>query len=819
MKTQSKIMSISTKGISPRKTLVASAVSAVLLMSMPHFQLHAAEESQATKGTIERIEVTANRRAQSILEVPYNISAVSGDELERGNIVDSNELLRNVAGITVVDRGYRNSGAVNGVVIRGVNVDSGGNGDVALSAVPTVASYINDTPIFANFIMKDIEMVEVLRGPQGTLYGSGSLAGTIKYRMNKPQLDEFSGDIALSAGMTAGSNGNNMSGDLLLNIPLSENIAFRANIGKIDKDGVVDYVNVYQLDSNNYAPKAEGGDLAHGGPSFRSVEDADSVDITYGRASLLYAPSDDLSFLLSYQFQKDEIGGRRQVTRGTHWVNGIEEEYGDYENGAVLLEPSERDVSLMTLEVEWDLGFASLTSSTSKYDHTGQSISDNTGFYAKQNWFSDLYYGSPRPMAMADRGYEEEAIVQELRLVSNETVNNIDWVVGAYYMDQDSFSTQDSYMPGYQEWAGAAFDWWPTMADYGMVYTDNDFRYRRNQNFKDTALFGELTYHFSDELRVTTGLRGFNNKFVNNTELSLPIWPFLGADPSFDTEESGTLFKFNLSYDISDATMVYGTVSEGYRRGGANAVPLTGSLAEREEWQAYDSDTVINYEIGLKGYLGDHAHNYTLSAFVIDWKDPQLNTATTWGFFAATNGDAARTQGIEFELKGYLTDDLSYNLGYAYVDGRLTADFYTPSAVGAEDPMRLQAKDGDRLPSTPEHTVSIGLDYIYMLSNGMDWSTQINSYYQSDSLNYLGESDIYQADIAAFSLWNFNTRLSSDDWDLNLYVKNIFNEDGVTGKITEGHMGTEPSQNFYGNSSKDYISQPRTIGLSARYRF
>jgi iron complex outermembrane receptor protein len=171
-------------------------------------------------------------------------------------------------------------------------------------------------------------------------------------------------------------------------------VAFRANLGRIDNDGVVDYTNVYVLDNNN-APAPNGCDIAAGGASYRSVEDADTVEISYGRAALSFQPNDELSFLLSHQMQDDKIGGRRQVTRGTHWTNGVEDQYGEYENGAVMIEPSERDVSLTALEVEWDLGFATLTSSSSSYEHKGSATSDNTGFYAKSNWFDNLYYGSP----------------------------------------------------------------------------------------------------------------------------------------------------------------------------------------------------------------------------------------------------------------------------------------------------------------------------------------------------------------------------------------------------------------------------------------
>jgi outer membrane receptor protein involved in Fe transport len=802
-----------------KKRSISTAIASALLLGAPVAHVVAQEVAADSEKVVERIQVTANRRTQSIQDVPYNISAVSGDELKAGNIIDSTELLRNVPGATVVDRGYRNSGVISGVVIRGINVDSGAQGDVALSAVATVAGYVDETPLLANFILKDVQMVEVLRGPQGTLYGSGSLAGTVKYRMNKAESDEFYGSVGMALGQTEGSEGNSLNLDAMVNIPLTDNLAFRANVGRIDNDGIVDYTNVYVLDSNNFAPAAQGGDLAAGGVSFRSVEDADTVDIDYGRMSLYWEPSENVRLNLSYQKQSDAIGGRRQVTRGTNWVDGTEQQYGEYQNGAVLLEPSERDVDLTALEAEWDLGFATLTSSSSKYNHSGDSVSDNTGFYAQQNWFADLYYGSPRPMAQAERGYDDSAFVQELRLVSNETQNNIDWVVGAYYMDQDSTATQDSYMPGYQEWAGAAFSWWPTMGGFGMVYTDNDFHYVRNENFKDKAIFGELTYNFSDYFRATVGVRRFDNTFVNETELLLPIWPFLGAEPSFETSESDTLFKFNMSYHLDKDTMIYGTVSEGYRRGGANAVPLEGSLAERPEWQQYSSDSAVNYEMGVKGYIGSNRHSYSLSAFRLDWDDPQLNTASTWGFFTVANGESARTQGIELELQGYLTDSIHYVLGYANISAELTADFVVPTSVGADDATRVQAQSGAKLPASPENTISLAIDYTLELEGGMYWVTQVNTYYQSSSLNYLGDSASLQADIDGFSLSNITSRLATETWDVTLYVKNIFNEDGVTGLIPEAYMGTDPSENFLGNSSKDYISLPRTVGVAFNYRF
>jgi outer membrane receptor protein involved in Fe transport len=169
------------------KTPVAAAIGAILAGASP--QAMAQSDAAAERG-IEEIVVTATRRAQSLQDVPYNISAKSGADIAAANITDNADLMREIPGVSVVDRGYRNSGVINGIMIRGINVDGSALGDYALSTVPTVSTYVNDTPIYANFVLKDIDRVEVLRGPQGTLYGSGSLGGTVRYITNAPDPEE-----------------------------------------------------------------------------------------------------------------------------------------------------------------------------------------------------------------------------------------------------------------------------------------------------------------------------------------------------------------------------------------------------------------------------------------------------------------------------------------------------------------------------------------------------------------------------------------------------------------------------------------------------
>ena len=231
------------------------------------------------------VVVTATGRSENILDVPYNITAVSGEQIEKARIRDSAELLRSVPGVSVVDRGERNGAVVNGVRIRGLNVDSAALGDYAVSAVSTVSTYVNDTPIFANFLLTDIAQVEVLRGPQGTLYGSGALGGTVRYTMNAPEIGEFGGHGQISLSQVDGSDGIGWNGDITLNVPLGDQLAFRGTLARADYPGLTDYVNLYALDANGI-PVAPNGVLDPAA-TYRSQEDADTVDTWFGRASLL----------------------------------------------------------------------------------------------------------------------------------------------------------------------------------------------------------------------------------------------------------------------------------------------------------------------------------------------------------------------------------------------------------------------------------------------------------------------------------------------------------------------------------------------------
>lgn len=783
-----------------RNSPVAAAVAAVLA-GAPMANVRA-QDSSAT--ALDEVVVTAARREQTVLQVPYNISAVSGDALAASQIIDNVDLMRAVSGVAVVDRGYRNSGVINGIMIRGLNSDGSAFGDYQLSTVPTVSTYVNDTPVYANFLLKDIERVEVLRGPQGTLYGSGSLGGTVRYIMRAPQLGELGGSLGGTLSQVDGSSDVGYGIDGMINIPMGETFALRVNATRLDYPGLVDYANVYVLDGNGL-PVAPDGVLADTA-QYERKRDADDVGIWYGRAALLWQPTDSVDFTLSYTLQSDDIGGRRQVTRGE---DGYGREYGKYENGSIQLEPSSRDVEVAALEANVDFGFATLTSSSSWYDHTGESVSENTGFYAQAGWLG-FYYNYPRPMASAVRTYDDSAFVQELRLVSN-TGGRLDWTIGAFYMDQDLGQSQQSYLRGFKRWWDALL---PGAAD--AVTGDKDFDYVRAENVKDKALFGELTWHFTDRFQATAGLRYYENEFTNDTFMALPLWAglFPDSNSSFSTKDDGVLWKGNLSWRFADRQLAYATVSQGYRRGGSNAVPTSGPYAENPGFLRFDPDEVTNYEIGIKGTTG--ILNYSAAVFHVDWDNVQINTSTPiWGFFAAVNGGKASTQGLEFELDSRLTDRLGVNIGYTYVDAQLDENALSPTGA-------VLAAKGNRLPGTPEHSVMAGLAYTVPVGNHASWISRVNGYYQSSTENSISQTytrTSNSAELGGFQLWNLSTTYSTAQWDATLWAKNITNEEGVTGLFTEAYMGTAPDEGYFGNGSKQFLSLPRTFGLSLAWRF
>jgi hypothetical protein len=280
---------------------------------------------------------------------------------------------------------------------------------------------------------------------------------------------------------------------------------------------------------------------------------------------------------------------------------------------------------------------------------------------------------------------------------------------------------------------------------------------------------------------------------------------------------------------------------------------VTGKYAENPAYLLFNSDFLDNYELGYKG--SSDAFTYAMDIYYTDWKDPQLNTTSpNWGFFAVINGESASTKGFEVELSGLITDTLSYTFGYTYADAKLTNDVYSPAGnffgSGFLYP-DLIGTDGERLPGTARNVVNVALVNNVTLSDNATWNTVLSGYYQSKTLNSIGNdvclSDLYTArgvcrdsanptlpeplyqpdsvytrnyaKMKGFQIWNISTTYSKDSWFASLYLKNIFNVDGTTGVFPYLRGGSAPGglQLYDGNNSRDYITQPRTIGMVVGY--
>lgn len=796
-----------------QQSMLAMAIAAVLYGFVPP-QVHAADTG-VEADDLEELIVTGTRRKQSVVDVPFNISAVSGDQIDAQNLSNPVDLLRTVPGVSVVDRGVRNSGVVNNIRIRGVNVDAATLGDYAVAGTAAVTTYVGDTPIFANFLLKDIERVEVLRGPQGTLYGRGSLGGTVRYILRDPVMGQTSGEVSAGLSKTSGSDAMNWNADAILNIPVGDQFALRGNFSHVDDAGVVDYVNLYQLD-NNGAPTAPNGVLSSTA-TYTSKKDADWYTIDYGRLAAAWKINDSSQLVLNLVQQKDKTGGRRQIVQPGTVNNATGGVYSDYENGAVLLEPSARDASMASLEGTFDLGFASLTSSTSYTDHSGTSTTDNSGLYGK-NW-PFLYYSYPRLMAQKYRDYSDRAFAQELRLVSNSDKDTkFDYIVGLYYEDEKLHSGETDWVRGFTQWwlaQDAASPGSVSYYDPVAPTSDRDFLYNRSEKFKETAAFGELTYNITSSMHLTAGVRYFSDKDTNAVSVvpDLPTRYSESAPVVPDQDKSKSIYKFNYAWRFTTHDNLYLTASQGYRRGGVNDIPTTGVVGENPGWVNFGPDSLNNYELGVKGARGSFSYNVSL--FRIDWKDIQLNTQTPiWGYYVTVNAGKAQSQGIELEFQGTLGDAFHYGFGYAYADAKLVEDAHRPYS-----PFKVIAPKDRPLPAAPKNVINASMDYTIHLSNSLTLIPHIDAYHQSETFNYLASTDAASIQLDGYTLLNASIALSAEKWSASLYCRNLSNAKAISGMFPESTFGSAPADGFAGNDMRLLIANPRTIGVSFKYKF
>jgi iron complex outermembrane receptor protein len=779
---------------------VAGAVAAALGIGSPWHAAHAQETATADDGTpLETIIVTATRRDADVQDIPFNMVALGPQALDDLRIDNLAEFTRAVPGLYVPDQGPR---ASNLVTVRGLNVSSLNDSvSVGNGTGGTVATYLGDIPLYLDLKMIDIERVEALLGPQGTLYGAGTLAGAIRYLPNRPDAERFgaeAGGRVYSLG-ESDSLGADVWGTV--NVPLVEDrLALRVAAGYLDDPGFIDYDYVVREPgvSNPNAPFDGSGDDVDA--NLRREKDADGEETFTGRVGLLWNATDALEFNLTYYYQDQQVGGRT--------VNHDEAVgSGRYVSASRFVEPNDKTNHLGALEIVWDLGFAELTSAT------GYSKFESFGTRDQTDFLMDLDYGYedfPQFAAYATDDLDEKAFNQEVRLVSQGT-QKWNWIVGGFYnrLQQDGIASE--YTPGIPEWYG-----------FPPGFPDLEYEAVSERTFEEMALFGELGYRLTDRWQVTAGARWFDYDDELALTTSFPFFDFVAAEKN-STGDDDFIFKFNTSYDFTPDVMGYLTVSEGYRSGGINLgpvcqepIPPTQTFCLSEDEVLIRPDTTTNYEVGLRSLLFDGRLLVNAAVYYIDWKDIQvLGTSDVGAVPITVNGGTAESRGIELTSRWSVTDNLELAASVTFNDAQLTSD--APGLVDGAD-----AFDGDRLAGSPEQQGTFLAAYSRPLDIGWtfeaDYSfTAVGDVYTKVGLRNNGEV------LPGWAVHGASVGLSNGPWRARLYADNLFDKYAVTSVrrdpsyvrlIERDGLSPIPSRTYFQS-----MLRPRTIGLEFAYSF
>jgi outer membrane receptor protein involved in Fe transport len=817
---------------------LSAAVALSLSVSVPY---------EALAQELEEVVVTASRRAQSITEVPYNISALTEGQLKDNRIGNINDVVQFVAGLSYVDTGPSSRGRNNNLSMRGINVDSTSNGGgFPTGTVAPVSMYINETPLFIPLQIRDVERVEVLRGPQGTLYGSGALSGTVRFINKKPDFSETYAEVEADLAVIAeGSDDMNKSFAGLLNLPLSDTFALRLSGAFEDWGGFIDQNGLVQLDDVSSANNSPIGIPTSADPNnvngpfvlLPEKEDSNDAEIWHLRVAGLWNPTESVSVLASYYHQEDEVDNLQADFRG--FEGGVVDSTPaannffspntegpinfptggtdfraneEYDVSKFLEEPASRETDLFAVDVSADLGFATLTSATSYYEDQEEGVLDLSGPIGR---FAAFYGFIPRLVDHDAVANNLEGFVQELRLVSSWD-KPVDFVIGAFYQKLETDDTTVQHIPGQTFFDSLRFNIHgnPQLGDLNFVTNDKT-------EFEDRALFGELTWHVTEQWQITGGVRAFWQDFKLDSYQQLP---FCGAAcgsnalgelvTTAESDESDQIFKINTSYDINDDVLIYFTASQGFRRGGSNKVQLDGPFAGSLDLLVYEPDTTDNIELGIKGSFGGHF--FTAAIFQIDWDNTQINARSA---AAATrivvNGSKALSEGLELELNGTLFEGLTYNLAYAYTDASIDEDLVVSDLAFGNTVTIVDARKGDNLPNTPKNSLSLALQYQHSAWGDWDMSWRISGFYRDKVFDSLPANNPALPDprvIDSFSVWNASISLqSSSDLSISFYVDNLFDERAETGGT--GALAAGPVAQYY------FVGRPRTVGLQFRYSF
>ncbi|HWG69106.1 MAG TPA: TonB-dependent receptor [Steroidobacteraceae bacterium] len=795
--------SIHEQGLMGRTLTVAVAVAA-LLSGVPAV----AADTSADSAGIEEIVVTANKlNAQKVLDIPASIQAISGESLQRAGSSAFMDIAGQIPGLSVQDLGPGDKK----YVIRGINSTGDSTTGIYYGEAVISASNADDGGGFQPDIrLYDLDRIEVLRGPQGTLYGASSMSGTIRFVPNAPDLHNLGGYLTMEGSETSHASGNyNFNG--AVNLPIIDGVLAMRLVGwKSDDSGYIDQtrvgvgvtglVNVGTAKVPNYqlAPLAAQG----------FVKGVNDDDVGGGRVMVRFQPTDNLTIDANYTAQSENSGGSSRYTPAgvtafntvtpKFIANNIPPSQGcDLCNTDVTRSPWTDDLKVFGLTVAYKTAAGTVTGTTNEFNRSTGFSFDSTPVLVS--------FEVPVP-AETFEPRTRKVNSSELRFAS-DLDSPVNFVVGGF-REHDSqnlavnvLATNSFGMPiGPFSSANSA----DALNFPGVGSTF--FGRADERSSTQYAGFGEATWKIDSAWTAVAGLRYFTETLhgiQNQTHPfgGFPPGPTLITVPDPDESFNKLTWKANLSYKFNESLLGYGTVSTGFRGGGLNAVsePFEPIPA------AFAPDTLTNFELGAKGRLFDGLFDYQADVYFIRWDNIQVQETTADGAFVYQgNAGTAHVKGVEFEFSAHPIQYLTANFAGSYQDAVLTQG--ADAEQKALNP--TLGVTGDAIPNVPKFQFNLGLNYTAPLTG--DWqgmvATDVN--YRGGVNAYFASNTQFNLPLSSYTLVNFRVGVIKGPWSVTAFARNLTNKRAEVSAI---------------NSSQDpdalLTVRPRTIGVTLTRTF
>jgi iron complex outermembrane receptor protein len=710
--------------------------------------------NSATSDQLTTIVVTAEKREEPLLNVPMSVTALSGGSLDKLQDKDFSDYAAMVPGLSLAS----GQPGLTRLTLRGQN--AGGVGS-------TVAVYIDESPfgsssallngsvLTGDFDTWDLQRIEVLRGPQGTLYGANSEGGLLKFVTTAPVLGSFSGAVE-TTGESVDHGGNGGDVRAVVNLPLGDKVALR--VGGFDQD-VAGYID---------DPLSGKSDVNEGHKYG-------------GRASLLAAPTDNLSIRLTASSQQSRYEGTNIEDVNPNTLQPV---HGDLTQGRFLSEPSIFKYENYNATIDWNAGPFSVLSTTSYGVLNSDYLTDATStvLAPPSTTLGDLLAAEVGPNlgGYIDNVADLEKFTQEIRLTSPVS-DRLEWQAGGYFTRETGNLTQHLNavtLPG----GGPS-----GLPSLEVPILDS--------TYKEYAGFANLTYHFNSQFDIQAGGRfSKNEQTVNESVTGLLVAP-----SAFGTPSSGHVFTYSFApqWHVDANTMVYVRVASGYRPGGPNALP---PIAPPDVPREYGSDKTVNVELGIRSTQLDGLLSIDVAAFHVSWSDIQLLEIID-NFGINNNGGTAKSQGLEWTLGYVPVHGLKFTWTGAYTDAYLTSP--APAVNGVS---------GDRLAYAPKWGTSLDGEY--------DWAA-FASYrgFVGATWSYIGSRDTdfgsspsgtAQVVLPSYNTSDIRVGLENDHYRVTVYGKNLGDSRGITYYVSSGAPGL---------NGEATIIQPRTIGVTLSAKF